>query len=112
MLGIVHRAAVKLGDASSTLAIGEGIETCMAARQLGLAPVWALGGTGGISFFPVLDSVTTLTILGEADDASAEAIRLCTRRWHRASRKVKIAYSQVGSDLNDAVMAKGDFQCL
>jgi hypothetical protein len=33
MLGIVHRAAVKLNDKHATLAIGEGIETCMAARQ-------------------------------------------------------------------------------
>src|SRR6185295_13403279 len=30
MLGIVHRAAVKLEPASSTLCIGEGVETCLA----------------------------------------------------------------------------------
>jgi hypothetical protein len=105
MLGPVQRSAVKLGDLSSTLTIGEGVETCLAARQLGLAPVWALGGAGAISFFPVLDGITILTILGEADSASTEAIRLCSRRWQRAFRKVKIAYSEIGSDINDALIA-------
>jgi hypothetical protein len=37
MLGIVHRAAVKLDQAGNPLHVGEGIETMMAARQLGLA---------------------------------------------------------------------------
>ena len=42
MLGIVHRAAVKLDHlANGTLSVGEGVETCMAGRALGHAPVWA-----------------------------------------------------------------------
>jgi hypothetical protein len=105
MLGVVQRAAVKLGDSSSTLTIGEGVETGMAARQLGLAPVWALGSAGAISFFPLIDGVQTLIILGEADNTSAEAIRLCTQRWHRAFRKVQIASPTIGSDINDALIA-------
>src|SRR5262249_9200324 len=63
MLGLVHRTAVKLdkGD-SDTLAVGEGIETCMAGRQLGFMPAWALGSVGAISFFPMLDRIKTLRI--------------------------------------------------
>ena len=62
MLGIVHRAAVKLDrDASDTLVIGEGVETGMAAQQLGHRPVWALGSVGAISFFPVLEHVKTFS---------------------------------------------------
>ena len=34
MLGVVHRAGIKLDTPSDQLAIGEGVETCMAARQL------------------------------------------------------------------------------
>jgi hypothetical protein len=106
MLGVVHRAAVKI-DASpgERLAIGEGIETCMAARQLGLGPVWALGSVGAISFFPVLDGVSRLVLLGETGKASGQALRICGQRWRRASRQVQVATSTVGSDLNDTLLA-------
>src|SRR5262249_7755223 len=53
MLGIVHRAAVKLDQAGDPLHVGEGVETMMAARQLGLAPAWALGSAGMVAHFPV-----------------------------------------------------------
>jgi putative DNA primase/helicase len=105
MLGIVHRAAVMLDPISPHLAIGEGIETCMAARQLGIKPVWALGSTGGIAGFPILDSVKRLTIIGEPDTASQDAIRFCTQRWRKAWKRVRVAMPEVGDDLNDELMA-------
>ncbi len=110
MLGIVHRAAVKFEPISNTLMVGEGIETCMAARQimaageLERAPVWALGSVGAISFFPVLDGVKRLIILGETGEASAQAVRLCGQRWQHAGRRVQVLYSEIGSDVNDALM--------
>src|SRR5262249_57132915 len=70
MLGIVHRAAVKLDQAGDTLHVGEGVETMMAARQLGLAPAWALGSAGMVAHFPVT-STGHLRICGERDEASA-----------------------------------------
>jgi putative DNA primase/helicase len=105
MLGLVHRAAVKLDPAGTTLAIGEGVETCMAARQLGHKPAWALGSVGMIAKFPLLEGVEQLRILGETGEASARAAELCGRRWHRARRKVRIITPDVGSDLNDELMA-------
>jgi Toprim domain len=105
MLGIVHRSAVKLNAATDTLHVGEGIETCLAARQLGHAPAWALGSVGAIAKFALIDGVDRLAILGETGAASANAIRLCGHRWHRAGRKVQIIMPDVGSDLNDQVMA-------
>ena len=110
MLGVVHRAAVKLDPLATTLIIGEGVETCMAARQcmatgdIERAPVWALGSVGGISFFPILDGVKRLTILGESGEASAQAVRLCGHRWQHAGRRVQVLYSEIGSDVNDALM--------
>jgi putative DNA primase/helicase len=110
MLGLVHRAAVKLDPVATTLIIGEGVETCMAARQcmatgdIERAPVWALGSVGAISFFPILDGVKRLTILGESGEASAQAVRLCGQRWQHAGRRVKVLYSEIGSDVNDALM--------
>jgi len=106
MLGVVHRAAVKLGAAADKLTIGEGVETCMAAHQLGLGPVWSLGSVGAISFFPLLDEVRGLTILAEAGDASARAIQICGRRWRRGGRRVFISRSKVGSDHNDFLMRR------
>jgi putative DNA primase/helicase len=106
MLGVVHRAAVKLGAPAGKLTIGEGLETCMAACQLGLGPAWALGSAGAISFFPVIDGVSELKILAEAGDASARAIQICGRRWRRAGRRVLISRPNVGSDHNDVLMKR------
>jgi putative DNA primase/helicase len=104
MFGPVRGAAVKLGAAGEKLTVGEGVETCMAAQQLGLAPAWALGPVGKIERFPVLDGVQVLTILGEPGEASAQAIQMCGRRWKQAGRRVLISRSSVGSDHNDFLM--------
>lgn len=107
MLGIVHRAAIKLDSIrGETLAIGEGVETALAARELGFAPAWALGSVGSISFFPLIDDVTCLTLLGETGEASAHAIRFCGKRWRKAGRRVRVAMPKVGSDLNDVLIAE------
>jgi putative DNA primase/helicase len=108
MLGIVHRAAVKLDQAGDMLHVGEGIETMMAARQLGLAPAWALGSAGMVAHFPVT-SIGHLRICGERDEASARAIELCTRRWQAAGRQVQVVLPTVGKDLNDELQ-HGDHQ--
>jgi putative DNA primase/helicase len=106
MLGIVHRAAIKLNPHGERLAIGEGVETCMAAEQLGLRPAWALGSVGAISFFPLIDDVKQLLILGEPGEASARAIKLCGTRWRKAKRRVRIMMPDNGcSDLNDELIA-------
>ena len=99
MLGIVSRAAIKL-DAldGETLAIGEGVETGMAARELGFKPTWALGSAGAISFFPLIDGVKRLVILGEAGEASAQAIKICGRRWQgKGRRRVRVVMPNEGS---------------
>jgi len=105
MLGVIHRAAVMLDPIGPELAIGEGVETCMAARQFGIRPAWALGSTSGISGFPVLDGVDRLIVLGETGEASADAIQFVGRRWRRAGRGVRIVMPEAGSDLNDELMA-------
>lgn len=106
MLGIVHRAAVMLDPIGAELAIGEGLETGMAARQLGVGcPTWALGSTGGIAGFPILQGVKTLNILGETGEASRQAIHFCARRWEGAGRRVRVTTPDIGNDLNDELMA-------
>jgi hypothetical protein len=91
-------------DAVTTgLHIGEGIETCLAARSLGLRPTWALGSAGAIAVFPILAGVECLTLLAEHDDASARAVNVCAARWHGAAREVFINRPIGGKDLNDAL---------
>jgi len=105
-LGPVGGAAVMLDPFDAVtqgLYIGEGVETCMAARQLGLRPTWALGSAGAIAAFPVLSGVECLTLLAENDAASAHSVEACAARWHAAGREVFINEPMLGKDLNDAV---------
>jgi hypothetical protein len=106
MLGVVHRAAVKLGPLSSALHIGEGVETCLAGRVLGCTPAWALGSVGMIAKFPLIDGVKLLRALGETGEASAGAIKIVGQRYHAAGRLVEIVMPDVGGDLNDEVMLR------
>ncbi len=69
-LGPVGGAAVKLDPDENVLTglhVGEGVETCLAARQFGLRPAWALGSKGAIRDFPVLSGIEALTIFAEPD---------------------------------------------
>ena len=106
MLGSIFGSAVKLDRAGDRLAIGEGIETCMAARQLGLRPVWSLGSAGGIEKFPLIDDVEELTILGENDDGiSRKAAETCRDNWqpHRVSILIPTGRQK---DFNDYLLEK------
>jgi hypothetical protein len=107
MLGIVKHSAIKLGPVGPTLAVGEGLETCLAAMQIGHGPCWALGSVGNINFFPVVDGVTEIQILLEAGDASRRAFKMCGSRWWKAKRKVTKIRPTAGSDINDALMIMG-----
>ncbi len=93
-LGPVGGAAVMLDPFESVLGgrlhIGEGVETCLAARQLGLRPCWALGSTSGIGTFLIIDNVRSLTLLEENDGddkgKSKDACEVAAARWHAAGR--------------------------
>jgi hypothetical protein len=105
MLGRTKHAVIKL-DADETvtsgLTIGEGVETCLAARLAGFRPVWALGSVGTIAAFPVLAGIEAITILAENDGASTRAVKECASRWHAGGREVFAVKPLVGKDLNDA----------
>jgi putative DNA primase/helicase len=104
MLGLTDQAAVKITPVAETLCVAEGVETAMAARQLGFAFVWALGSAGKIASLTVIDGVKHLLIAGEKDTASAEAISICGKRWRNAGRRVQVIKPAAGKDLNDALM--------
>jgi hypothetical protein len=109
MLGPVKGAAIKLdadAEVTSGLHIGEGLETCLAARELGFCPAWAVGSAGGIRAFPVLAAIECLSILIETDDTGANrsAAGACARRWQEAGREVLMVVPQLEGDMNDVLL--------
>ena len=100
-LGPVSGAAIMLDPfdfVTTGLHVGEGVETCMTARQFNLRPVWALGSAAAVAAFPILGGVECLTLLKEADDASERAVGACASRWHAAGREVFINQPTRGKD--------------
>jgi hypothetical protein len=89
--GRARLAAIMLSsfdDPTIGLVICEGVETGIALRQAELAPVWALGGAGHLSAFPVLSGIEALTIAADADRPGRRAAVCCAARWRQAGREV------------------------
>jgi putative DNA primase/helicase len=104
--GPVGGAAVMLDPFDEVLEglhVAEGVESAMAARQIGLRPCWALGSAGAIRCFPVIPAIESITLLAENDEASAAAVETCAARWHTAGREVLICRPLGGKDLNDSI---------
>jgi putative DNA primase/helicase len=105
-LGAIAGGAIKIDpdeDVTQGLCIGEGVETCLSGRQMGLRPVWSVAGTSGIANFPILPGTDGLRILKEndANGASAKAAETCARRWYGGGREVFIVEPDTAKDLND-----------
>lgn len=105
-LGRVSGAAIKLDPDENVLTglyIGEGVETCLAARQIGLKPTWALGSCMAIGAFPVLSGIECLSILRELDEANSRNADACGMRWHCAGKQVFNVNPKFGNDINDVI---------
>ena len=105
MLGPVRGAAVKLAPVVDMLAVAEGVETAIAANQMGYCPAWALGSAWAVEHLPVLPAVKHLILLAENNDASRKATEACGNRWADAGRRVtRIWPREDCDDLNDELM--------
>jgi hypothetical protein len=114
MLGPVSGCAVKL-DADENVEFGlhiaEGIETAIAARMMGYRPCWALGSSGAMRGFPLLNGVESLTLMVDHDEADQRGRRAgqdaaseCWRRWKDAGREVRaFTTNNPGTDIADAI---------
>jgi DNA polymerase I-like protein with 3'-5' exonuclease and polymerase domains len=100
--------AIKLWPAESSLVIGEGIETTLAAATrvlhhgAPLRPAWAIGSSGGIARLPLVKGVERLTILVDNDPAGRSDARAYARQWAAAGcTATLLTPRQPGADFND-----------
>jgi hypothetical protein len=78
-------------EVGESLGVAEGIETSLAVMQMGgWRPVWSCVTAGGISTFPVVPGITSLTIFADTGAAGESAAEECARRWCDAGREVEI----------------------
>ena len=98
MLGVTNGAAMMVDRVDSTgkLVVAEGIETSLAARQMGMKPVWALGSVGAIGRLPVGSKIDELIILGEEGSPVRSCPGRCARRWWAQGRRVTIIMPKAG----------------
>jgi putative DNA primase/helicase len=111
MLGVA--GVVQLWPADKQLAIGEGLETVLAAatrlryRGVPLRPAWAALSKTALAQFPVIDGVERLVVLTDNDLLSTgqAAADECKQRWQQAGRGgVRLTPDRPGSDFNDLVL--------
>lgn len=104
MLGAAGGGVVRLSgdeDVTTGLAIGEGIETALAAP---FRPVWATLSANTMERFPVLAGIGALTIFADNDASGTgqKAAMTCAERWHSEGREVTVRMLDcVGVDYAD-----------
>jgi putative DNA primase/helicase len=112
MLGTIAQGAVRFDAASTELAIGEGIETCLSFQQRLSVPTWAALSAAGLQtvVLPPRPLAATVFVLVDRDEAGESAARLAADRLSREGRKVKLARPMAGKDFNDTIREVSDAQ--
>lgn len=103
MFGSVAGGAVRLASSAEVMAVGEGLETCLATQQASQIPTWAGLSTSGLMnlILPVLPLGREIIIAADNDDAGLNAAHKAAERWIAEGRKVRIAAPNNAKDFND-----------
>jgi putative DNA primase/helicase len=104
--GATRGGAIRLYEATETLAVTEGIETALAVHLATGLPVWAAMSTTGMKTLIVPDVARTVIICADHDQngAGLDAARTLARRMLAAQRRVKILVpDNPGTDWADIV---------
>jgi len=94
-------------EATYELALGEGLETCLAAmtsqHRAGclVRPTWAALTAGNLGALGPLPVIERLMLLVDADDAGRRGAEECAALWHHARREVRLATPTGVNDWND-----------
>jgi hypothetical protein len=102
---------VRLQPATDQLCVGEGIETCLAAIELGYSPVWPTGSAGVMRDMSLVDGVEYLTALADNDPREKpgdrygpgeKAARALIKRWLSVGCSARLVMPEGDvKDLND-----------
>ncbi|MGH6893812.1 MAG: DUF7146 domain-containing protein [Dongiaceae bacterium] len=106
MLGPCRGGAVRLAARESTLMVGEGLESCLAAAQATGNSAWAALSTSGLRSLDLPLTANDLIVLADGDDPGEAAARDCALRWKREGRRVRIARPPQGLDFNDLLLGR------
>lgn len=105
MLGPCSGGVVRLGTATRSLLVGEGIETCLSAMQATGTPAWAALSTSGLVTLSLPDEIQDVIVLADGDEPGERAARQAAIRWRREGRRIRIARPPQGMDFNDLLRA-------
>jgi putative DNA primase/helicase len=103
-------SAVRLFPAGETLAVGEGIETCLAAHVLFDLPVWSAIDAGKMEKFIPPPDTKELVIMADRDEnhVGTAAAEILAKRVHAMGVKVRVEIpDRVGEDWNDVLIRSG-----
>ncbi len=109
-LGAVAGAAIRLAPAAPSMAIGEGLETCLSVMDATGIPTWAAMFAGNIAALalPELPLASGIIIGADNDESGVgkRAAEAAAERWTRQGRSVRIALPpEPGTDFNDLARA-------
>ncbi len=103
MIGRVAGGGVRLAQSAEIMAVGEGIETCLAAQQASCVPTWAALSTSGMIslILPDLPFGREIIIAADNDNAGMDAAQKAAARWIDEGRKIRLAVPPQDQDFND-----------
>lgn len=114
MLGDCRTGAVRLGDKAShikdpghtSIAVGEGIETCLSGEKIFGVPAWAALSAKNLKALALPPRVRSVLVLGDGDRDGIDAAKSVTQRFREEGRSVHPEYAPDGMDFNDVLKAQ------
>jgi putative DNA primase/helicase len=106
VLGPCSGGAVRLTEASDSVMVGEGIETCFSAMQATGRPTWAALSTSGLRSLDLPQHIRDVIILADGDDPGEKAAKHAASRWVREGYRVRIARPLRDLDFNDILSGR------
>lgn len=104
--GITKGCAIRLGSATETLVVAEGIETALAASHLSGYPAWSCISAEGLKLVEIPERISTVRIAIDNDPTCEEAASLLTQRLLNSNKQVilvKAPGKGKGSDWADVI---------
>lgn len=99
-LGNIGHGAVKLASPGAILALAEGVEDALSLIQISATPTWACLGVARMKSVEIPQSVRTLILAPDADDAADQATESAIRHFSSLGLKVLHLRPPKGHDWN------------